>query len=74
MNKRWKEITTENCTVQYQGMHQWRCSPEGPCSFRTLKLKGQECDLEENNCAQNGNTSTNKKVSKVLVNEVTKVK
>ena len=33
--------------MQYQGMHQWRHGPEGPCSFRTLKPKGQECDLEE---------------------------
>ena len=33
--------------MQYQGMHQWRRSPEGPCSFRTLKPKGQERDLEE---------------------------
>ena len=33
--------------MQYQGMHQWRHSPEGLHSFGTLKLKGQERDLEE---------------------------
>ena len=32
--------------MQYQGMHQWRHGPEGLHSFRTLKPKGQECDLE----------------------------
>ena len=33
--------------MQYQGMHQWRHSPEGPCLFGMLTPKGQECDLEE---------------------------
>ena len=33
--------------MQYRGMHQWRRGPEGPRSSGTLKLKGQECDLEE---------------------------
>ena len=33
--------------MQYQGMHQWRHSPEGLHSFGTLRLKGQEHDLEE---------------------------
>ena len=33
--------------MQYQEMHQWRCSPKGLCSFGTLMLKGQERDLEE---------------------------
>ena len=33
--------------MQYQGMHQWRHSPEGPRSFGMLKLKGQERNLEE---------------------------
>ena len=60
--------------MQYQEMYQWRHGPKGPCSFRMLKLKGQECNFRRNNCMWNGKTSTNKKVSKVLVNEVTKVK
>ena len=33
--------------MQYQEMHQWRCSPKGPHSFGMLKPKGQEHDLEE---------------------------
>ena len=55
-------------------MHQWRCGPEGPHLFGMLKLKGQEHDFRRNNCTWNGKTSTNRKVSKVLVNKVTKVK
>ena len=55
-------------------MHQWRCGPKGPHLFRMLKPKGQEHDFRRNNCMWNGKTSTNKKVSKVLVNKVTKVK
>ena len=59
--------------MQYQEMHQWRHA-EGLHSFGTLKPKGQEHDFRRNNCMWNGKTSTNKKVSKVLVNKVTKVK
>ena len=33
--------------MQYQEMHQWRHGPEDLHSFGTLKLKGQECDIEE---------------------------
>ena len=60
--------------MQYQEMYQWKHCPKGLHPFGTKELKRQEHNLEENNCVQSGNTSTNKKVSKGLMNKATKVK